>query len=140
MARRVAGLAALIGLACAGADERPRLAREMLEAHNAVRKSVRVKALSWSEKLASNAQQWADSLIRQGGFRHQPRNVYGENLFALMGNNPRGTAAEVVANWASEAAYYDYRSNLCHGVCGHYTQMVWRDTHEVGCAVARSTT
>jgi pathogenesis-related protein 1 len=43
-----------------------------------------------------------------------------------------------VDGWASEAAQYDYKTNRCTGTCGHYTQLVWRDTKEVGCAVARS--
>src|SRR5712691_6171246 len=37
----------------------------------------------------------------------------------------------------TEARNYDYASNRCHGVCGYYTQIVWRDTREVGCGVAR---
>jgi hypothetical protein len=35
---------------------------------------------------------------------------------------------------------YDYKSNTCHqgGPCGHYTQVVWSGTRELGCGVARS--
>jgi pathogenesis-related protein 1 len=43
----------------------------------------------------------------------------------------------VVNAWAAESRNYDYRSNCCRGVCGHYTQIVWAGTQEVGCAVAR---
>ncbi|MCI5139186.1 MAG: hypothetical protein D3922_12405, partial [Candidatus Electrothrix sp. AR1] len=32
--------------------------------------------------------------------------------------------------------YYDYATNSCHSVCGHYTQVVWRSTKEVGCGMA----
>jgi pathogenesis-related protein 1 len=39
-----------------------------------------------------------------------------------------------VSAWASEAAYYSYDTNTCTGVCGHYTQIVWRSTARVGCA------
>jgi pathogenesis-related protein 1 len=44
---------------------------------------------------------------------------------------------QIVRGWAAEASEYDYRTNECRGMCGHYTQLVWRDTKEVGCAVAR---
>jgi hypothetical protein len=37
----------------------------------------------------------------------------------------------------SEAADYDYKTNRCRAGCGHYTQVIWRDTKELGCAVAR---
>ncbi len=38
--------------------------------------------------------------------------------------------------WASEDVDYDYASNTCNAgkVCGHYTQLVWRDSTGVGCA------
>jgi hypothetical protein len=49
--------------------------------------------------------------------------------------------SEVVQAWASEAADYDYASNSCAPgkVCGHYTQLVWRNSTLVGCAYARCT-
>ncbi len=46
--------------------------------------------------------------------------------------------AQVVNAWDSEAADYDYSSNKCRKVCGHYTQIVWASTKEVGCGVARN--
>jgi hypothetical protein len=42
----------------------------------------------------------------------------------------------VVASWADEARGYNVSANSCTGVCGHYTQIVWRKTRSVGCAVA----
>jgi uncharacterized protein YkwD len=108
----------------------------MLAAHNAVRQRVKVRALTWSDGLAERAQAWADTLLRQREFVHSSRNPYGENLFEIMG--APATPAQVVADWASEEVNYDYRANQCHGVCGHYTQIVWRETRQVGCGVARS--
>ena len=53
-------------------------------------------------------------------------------------NGGEATPAQVVDAWASEAPGYDYKTNSCRAAtCGHYTQMVWRNTHEVGCAVAQ---
>ena len=54
---------------------------------------------------------------------------------SITGNHPLPT--DVVGVWAAEARDYSYRANTCHGVCGHYTQLIWSDTREVGCAVAR---
>jgi uncharacterized protein YkwD len=110
--------------------------RKMLEAHNAVRAKVGVPPLEWSDSLARYAGEWARALIRSGDFQHRNQNQYGENLFTITG----GTASprQVVEGWASEARNYDYRANRCRGVCGHYTQIVWRDTRRVGCGAARS--
>lgn len=43
---------------------------------------------------------------------------------------------QVVGAWAAEARDYDRRRDTCAGVCGHYTQIVWRATRNVGCGVA----
>ncbi len=49
-------------------------------------------------------------------------------------------AADAVDSWASEVPWYDYASNSCNAPagksCGHYTQVVWAKSTEVGCGVA----
>ena len=107
----------------------------MLAAHNAVRARLNVPPLVWSDRLAGFAKAWADALLETGRFVHRPNSRLGENLFTISG----GTASPeyVVREWASESRYYDRRSNKCRDVCGHYTQIVWRNTLRVGCAVAR---
>lgn len=109
--------------------------RDMLAAHNAVRSKVGVPPLAWSDELARAAQQWADRLIAEKRFDHRPKSKFGENMFEMRG--AQATAAKVAERWAAEASNFDLKSNKCKGVCGHYTQMVWRDTKEVGCAVSR---
>ncbi len=111
------------------------LAREMLVAHNAIRAEVKVPPLVWSDQLANVAQKWADRLRDQHQFAHNPDSTYGENLFDITG--AAATSSVVVKRWASESLNYDYPSNTCKGICGHYTQLVWRDSKRLGCAVAR---
>ena len=112
------------------------LPRDMLDAHNAVRARAGVAPLLWSRRLAARSQDWAGALLARGQFVHRPNSSYGENLFEIRG--AVASPAQVVAAWAAESRNYDYRSNRCHGICGHYTQIVWADTKEVGCATARS--
>jgi uncharacterized protein YkwD len=118
-----------------GAQRQQSLSREMLAAHNAVRARVKVAPLAWSDRLAGVAQNWADRLVARKEFIHRPNSSYGENLFDMTGGS--ASPARVVDDWASEERDYDYRSNKCNGVCGHYTQIVWGATKAVGCAVAR---
>ena len=94
------------------------LADNMLAAHNAVRGSLGVPALVWSERLAGFAQEWANTLAARGQFFHRRNSPYGENLFEIMGAS--APPVEVVNQWASESRNYQYRSNSCRGVCGHY--------------------
>lgn len=143
-------------VACAtpsGAPARslPLDARLMLVAHNQVRASLDLPSLQWSERLADYAQVWANTLASHYGCTMQHRSEVGkdewpvgENLFwasarrltdgrrELEPINPR----RVVALWAGEVSDYDYATNQCRpgAQCGHYTQIVWRATQELGCA------
>jgi uncharacterized protein YkwD len=111
------------------------LPRAMLDAHNEIRARVGVPPLVWSPQLAAVAQNWADSLIATHHLVHSAGNRYGENLYAISGG--AASPAQVVAAWAEEAGNYDVRSGGCAGVCGHYTQIVWRTTRAIGCGVRR---
>lgn len=128
---RGAGLWLLIPLSALASS----ISSDMLAAHNAVRKRVGISPLVWSARLADGAQDWADTLLRRGQFFHRPNSRHGENLFEIRG--AAATPATVVDQWATESRNYNYEVNACRGVCGHYTQIVWGDTKEVGCAVAR---
>src|ERR1700722_20849588 len=123
--RRAAGLLILI----AGTLHAQSLEKSMLAAHNSVRRSVGVPPLAWSERLAAVAQDWADYLAAHRQFFHRRNSPYGENLFEITGAS--ASPPEVVNDWVAESRNYEYRSNGCHGVCGHYTQIVWRDTQRV---------
>ena len=108
------------------------------EAHNAARQNVQPPAdpaippLGWSDDLAAVARGHAEKCT----FEHSG-GPFGENLFAAVGVVP--TPQDVVNSWVSEVADYDYASNSCSGVCGHYTQVVWRDSVSVGCAAMSCT-
>ncbi|MEL6381760.1 MAG: CAP domain-containing protein [Cyanobacteria bacterium J06626_18] len=122
---------------------------QMLAAHNQARREVGVPDLVWSEPLAELAQDWADTLISESsGLRHRAaaerdNGRIGENLsssyWSLAGGALR-SPQRAIQGWIEEKADYDYASNTCAvgKVCGHYTQVVWADTTEVGCAVARN--
>jgi uncharacterized protein YkwD len=133
--RAIPILVLFVGGACS-APQTAAFAHEMLAAHNAVRRRVKMPPLTWSPRLAAAARAWAETLISRGAFEHNSHTPYGENLFEIHGR--RATPSEVVADWADEAAHYDHKANVCRGPCGHYTQIVWRDTKEVGCATAHT--
>ncbi len=120
-----------------GDASNPSPARQMLAAHNAIRARLGLPALRWSDSLAAYAQQWAGNLAASGKLEHHSHPRYGENLFMISGDQASATPSRVVSDWAAEVRSYDYSTNSCRSVCGHYTQIVWRQTEEVGCGVAR---
>jgi pathogenesis-related protein 1 len=123
----------LLAVTCAAQTP---IATDMLAAHNAVRARIGIPPLTWSDKLAQHADTWAYVLLTRKQFAHSPKPSYGENLFEIGG--AAASPAQVVREWAAESRDYDYKFNKCRGVCGHYTQVVWAATKEVGCAVARN--
>lgn len=118
-----------------------------LVAHNKIRANHGLPSLKWSDTLASYAQEWANHLASTNycKMRHRPSSSpYGENLWWASPRRWSNGLRElqeidihrVVNDWASEIEFYDYSSNRCQPgqQCGHYTQIVWRETTEVGCA------
>jgi pathogenesis-related protein 1 len=112
--------------------------QQMVNAHNSWRKATGVAPLSWSPKLASFAQDWANTLVARNEFKHRANNNYGENLAAAQGKS--FSPKSVVEYWGEEVRDYNYNTNSCKPgeMCGHYTQLVWHKTREVGCAKAKS--
>lgn len=122
---------------------------KIVAAHNKWRAKVGVGKLGYSPDLAQSAQAWANHLQQSNQCRMQhskPQGKYGENLFwasALVWSDGRRELMSIdpekaVDSWGSEKRNYNYQENSCTTgkMCGHYTQMVWKDTSRVGCAMA----
>ncbi|MFV8752014.1 CAP domain-containing protein [Nannocystaceae bacterium ST9] len=127
-------------------DDPERFAHEFVAEHDRVRAEVdtagaaKLGRLRWSAALADDARAVADRC--RFAHSHGP---HGENLYA----RPVPTDPETVTRaWAGEADDWSRVSNLygpsgpegrCAAgkMCGHYTQLIWRATTEVGCAVQR---
>ncbi len=116
----------------------------ILAAHNTIRGDVGIAQLTYSKTLARDAQKWSDKLqYNDCEIKHDPKTNYGENLYwaSQTGNIEDGLIATpkgVVNSWAAEKVDYNYAENSCvpGKQCGHYTQIVWEETSEVGCGVS----
>ncbi|CAO2831822.1 unnamed protein product [Amaranthus hypochondriacus] len=104
-----------------------------LQLHNAARAVVGVGPLSWDDRVAAFAQSWANQRINDCRLVHSNNDQFGENIFWGSGDY---SAAFALQTWIDERKYYDYGSNSCGGGqdCGHYTQIVWRQSQRLGCA------
>jgi uncharacterized protein YkwD len=123
----------------------PAFDRRILAAHNRERQDLGLTPLSWNPALAQSAQRWADHLAQTGRFEHAPENHLapeGENLWA--GTKGYYTPEAMVGAWIREKRFFrpgTFPDNSITGRVediGHYTQVVWRATREVGCAEATS--
>lgn len=130
----VAALA--LGLLAAPALAREVAPQELLDAHNRYRAEVDVPPLAWSAEIAASAQAWADEQAATGRWEHS-RGRYGENLW--MGTAGAFSQTQMVQSWGDEKQHFVYGimpNVTTGGVVGHYTQVVWRNTTQVGCGLA----
>ena len=110
-------------------------AQRLVAAHNKVRAQHCAPPLTWSPKLAQVAQQWANSLRDQGCKFGHSGGQYGENLAA--GTTGAMDPEAVVAMWYDEVKGYSFKQPGFSMQTGHFTQVVWRSTTQVGCGMAQ---
>lgn len=120
-------------------------ASQILHEHNSARREVGSPPLVWSNQLARESQSYANRLAREGVFRHSSyleRPNIGENLW--MGSTGYFSPRDMIRSFLSERQYFRYgrfpnvsrTGDWSH--VGHYTQIVWRDTRQVGCGLAEA--
>ena len=117
----------------------------LLVAHNGERASRGVPPLLWDPFLAAAADRYAGYMARTGFWGHSDRAARGgagENLW--MGSRGAFTPEQMVGGWLSERRHYRHgvfphvSRSRNWGDVGHYTQLIWRTTTRVGCAIRSS--
>ncbi len=118
-------------------------AKIFLDHHNKVRAEVGVGKLTWSSTLSNYAQSWANELaakkckIKHSECRDESGRVLGENIFWGSSSEVYGTLDASTSWYEEKADYNGARIGETKGKkVGHYTQMVWSTTREVGAGVA----
>ena len=131
---------------------------KILAAHNLLRDKVGSPNLTWSSALQKEAQNWANELKSKGCPLIHSTSNFGENLSWaspqklatkkdangewIWTNSIQALSEKqiVVDGWGGEKQWFNYKTNECNAPagksCGHYTQIVWKNTTEVGCANA----
>lgn len=114
--------------------------------------------LVWDEDLAAVAQEHANGC----DFSHSSSQARSATYEALTGTAPGWIGENIAAafagpgfpmaqlraryqdhidSWTAELADYTYGSpGNCTGVCGHYTQVVWANSVNLGCGIAECPT
>lgn len=141
---RVALIAAMVPALIGAQDMRANFDERVLASHNRERAALGLEPLTWDMELAEGARGWANYLARTGRFEHAPviagapkvgENIWGGTVGAY---NPEA----MVGLWVAEKQNFKPGVFPANSVTGnvadvsHYTQVVWRETGQVGCAAS----
>ena len=107
--------------------------KSLLAANNRLRAKHGAPPLKWSPVAASRAKEWATHLAQSGTLQHVNHKGMGQNLAHSIGRV--FTADEVADMWYEEIASYDYNRPQFSSNTGHFTQMVWAASNEMGAAM-----
>jgi len=113
--------------------------QQCVQVHNKFRQMHGVPELKMSDQLTAEAKKWADHLAKSNKMQHATKEVRkgaGENLFwTSTSTDP----LQPVQSWYDEIKDYDFDNPgyKQKGVVGHFTQVVWKNTKEMGIAMSR---
>ena len=113
---------------------------EALKAHNMYRAKHRVGGLVLDEDLCVQAGKYAQYLADTDTFEHSGDPDNGENLYWSWSSDARWVleGAEPVTSWYEECRGYDYAREPVSPDTGHFTQLVWSNTRQLGVGVTKS--
>ncbi|CAG0891717.1 unnamed protein product [Cyprideis torosa] len=119
-------------------------ANEVLGAHNKYRERHGSPPMIINETMCKWSLSYAKYLAENEIMVHRENNPYGQNIFYSWSSNPNDevTGCACVRHWYDEVREYE-----CYGMepvlenisrVGHFTQVVWKDTKEIGVGRAKS--
>ena len=105
-----------------------------LSLHNKFRENHGSNKLELNSELNNIAQSFADECADIQSSEHSLQlfkdDIIGENIFELSTNELN--IEEICTKWYNEKKEYDFNSNKYQNNTGHFTQMIWKDSKEVG--------
>ncbi|XP_008275225.1 golgi-associated plant pathogenesis-related protein 1 [Stegastes partitus] len=109
---------------------------EFLGTHNKYRAQHNAPLLTLNSELTATAQKWADQLLAKKSLGHSDTQD-GENVFYMSSSQPiKATGKEAVDSWYSEIKDYNWSKPGFQSNTGHFTQVVWKESSELGVGVA----
>jgi hypothetical protein len=137
-------LLAVVPLLMGGANLGSDFEERLLASHNLERAALGLPPLRWNDHLAIGAKEWADHLVSTQRFEHSP-DVSGERVGENIWGGTRGrfSPERMIGRWIDEKRSFKRGVFPANSITGnsrdvsHYTQVIWRTTQDVGCALSR---
>lgn len=110
-----------------------------LHSHNKYRAMHKAPPLTLNKNLCKFAEEWAKNLASRGVMQHRSNNKYGENIYYKWGTgNIQVSGSDAVDSWYSEITDYRFNSPGFASGTGHFTQVVWKGSTELGVGMAKN--
>jgi len=110
---------------------------DCISRHNELRKMHGASNLRRNAELQKKAQKWAEHLVKIRKLQHSTGNDTGENIAYKYSSDLRAfKGREMVDMWYNEIKDYNFNKPGFSSSTGHFTQVVWKDTDEIGVGVA----
>jgi hypothetical protein len=130
--------------ASASIEPESNIPARILALHNRERAAVGAPPLAWDPALANAAASYGPALASLGRLQHSPRETRpGQRENLAMGSTGYFALEDLVGFWIDEKR--NFAPGLFPNVSrtgywkdvAHYTQMIWKGTTSVGCALYR---
>ncbi|KAG7884765.1 hypothetical protein KL938_001892 [Ogataea parapolymorpha] len=90
--------------------------------------------LTWNDDVAKVAQNYADAYTCNGELVHSGNSLDGQSLGENLAYGYNFATAGAVDAWYDEINQYNYSDPGYSEATGHFTQLVWKSSTEIGCA------
>lgn len=110
---------------------------------NSLRARHRAPPVSVNENISLAAQEWADAMAEYDLWYHS-KTFYGENIamgysssgYDFNNSDRNGFVLDATSRWYNEVDLYDFAKPGWSNTTGHFTQLVWTSTREIGIGVS----
>ena len=113
---------------------------DCLEQHNLYRRRHHVGDLVLNKSLCQMAAAYAQILLAQKELVHSEStyndDLLGENLFYEFKSSRKFFGKSAVRAWYAEKSEYDFSGESDAGTAGHFTQLLWKESKELGVGYA----
>lgn len=113
--------------------------KEALNKHNECRVKHKAPKLIHNNELSKRAQEFANTIAMKNTLQHSDckwdNKQVGENLAWCSGTVMTGEF--MTKMWYDEIKDYDYNNPTFTSNAGHFTQLIWKDSQEIGIGIAK---
>ena len=110
---------------------------DILANHNSHRKKHQVGNLARNSEIEKVAQNYSEYLATANVLEHSGNKKYGENLYYCWSSYGVCITGEKASQaWYNEVGKYNFDNPGFSSATGHFTQLVWKGSKEIGCGAA----